>query len=1283
MVLLCRNLLFFMLNVGNIMNQDDIEEKQSGKKSPRTEFIKLLVSDPKRLPPLPLVIRSELGNEELNLAHRSLGDDYIIVLSAVIVDLPLLTKVNLRGNRLTDVGMGKFIETLATQSHITCVDLSENKIDSKSAEALTKFLRSKSCSLTILRLATADVDDDEAAIFMESVEVNSSITELDMSHNKLGGVGEKSINTLQLSGGAAIAKALTHNETLKHLDLSWNKLGISSAHHLGNSLFINRQLMTLNLAYNCIKDDGAEAIGSALISNASITHLDISSNSIRSVGAIVIGVSLRYNKSIKYLNISRNSIGEAGGWAMVQSLNYQSIERNILFEDCIFDTIGDANGIGSINLSYPTGNYSVDLAKPRNRSIVIELYRMASLKRGCLFRSVVHSLASSGGKKKSTSKKTIKLVRPRNPAEQMGLPYSPWSSSRKRPRHPYTLMAADEWMAIESSLHLLDESTGLPWVIPTKGMLTFEYDYVPRCPTPIECLNATGFHRLLTIIENHPKETMKILKFCRQLVIESYQMDEILNHVLALQRTKDFVDVFCSLLMCVRDTSNMSSLFDKHYVLQDSLKEIQIATRALLSISMNSFTGHYSLDMDIAYDRMAAIRLMEISAYENEYFYHYMPTWTIGGFTSQKQNKNNFRNEKYRRLMIAEGLNDQFFARGLEDRKQGVLEFDFVSTSRPIDSATPIHKSRLEDSLVSNGLSDAIHSDISGTNISRRRRLNITKNSSSSQLVKSGTAKNINLMSLHPDLQKLISIDETDYDQCLMSEAEKNSIQASIGSRIVDFKHRIESDISIQNLHRRIENKKVKYFDDLRQEEYDCIEHELASDSAMFFLEDTSVNRILLSIIIRIVNPATEYIFETLACITKTKDGIYELMGSGDSTKSTILSLLGLESETARYEIGVVSNVVTEGIITPSHRRYVINEDIVIVGSEIHVRIKCVEWSFEKIQEKVKEVLTRVFACHGLYKNTIRLLNHKITEGRYEFPIPKLSNGIHSFYVNHQIDATLDGVPIDTNILLKCYMNSGRGSTPDDVSGLINTVWRWRNKYPTDRPITKVDHTSFVMEFWGYKLMRLRLCISSLYITCDNAVRIALEFPVFGNDGQFHRENAIVILFSRIIDIENFEHVLSTLPRCAHASVFNRIGWLNALNLFDMERLFALDLEIEDNRIVMIILSRLSLAEPGNNFIDPRHRRAKTDLFMPGWDLPSSWTVDPDKAKAWDGVPRKGEVFVTYTASLDHKSKMILPARKALVDRYMLHTVPRGSGEDFHCQDNSPALWNDMRDFKI
>lgn len=52
------------------------------------------------------------GGADLSLPHQSLGNTYIELISEVVKDLPGVTRLNLRDNRLTDVGVQEIVEAI-------------------------------------------------------------------------------------------------------------------------------------------------------------------------------------------------------------------------------------------------------------------------------------------------------------------------------------------------------------------------------------------------------------------------------------------------------------------------------------------------------------------------------------------------------------------------------------------------------------------------------------------------------------------------------------------------------------------------------------------------------------------------------------------------------------------------------------------------------------------------------------------------------------------------------------------------------------------------------------------------------------------------------------------------------------------------------------------------------------------------------------------------------------------------------------------------------------------
>lgn len=1349
--------------------------------SPRHKFLSLLIAEGKH-PPIPIIIRHDEGEDQLNLAHRSLGDDYIIYLSAVIAELPNLKRINLRGNRLTDRGLGKFIDMLSKQSNIVEVDLSDNKLDSRSSEALSSFLKTSHCTLKTLRLSSADLDDGETALFMEALEFNKSITCIDLSHNMLGGIGEKSVvRRSASSGGAAIAKALRENSTLEKLDLSWNKLGMSSALCIGDALRDNNTLLELNLAYNGIKNEGAEAIGAALLLNICLIRLDLSYNGIGANGSIELSVGLRMDEHVQLINMSGNPIGDAGGRALLQSLNYHAGAREILISDCSFEEV-QSHQAEDINLTYPSGQYSLDMSKTRSRCIVYELLRQAAVRRGCCFKNLEHKyfpsqttgIHATGTRVMRTV--LIQLGRRKNPAEEMGEPYGPWRCPYKRPRHRYTKMAAVPWMEQLDKLMLVDTSTGLVYHPPDQGWLTFEFISLPRCPCPIQLLNGSGQQRLINMIKNHAKERSSILRMCGSLYLETYQLDEILESL----EPKFRKEAFQALMPCVRDTSNTWELIQKYAPSLDDRKNIQVALKDMYYMCINAFSGHYVLDLSTQLGRDTGMRLAEISYHENSWCRRSNRQWrmTGHGHTAQKQNKNNFRNELYGRVRLEHGLSDDFFKKGLLDKAMGDLEFDFVSITRPMEKfeEPTLDYSDLKYSLEEMGFftfqdrdqlalqklaPDFLRDCVTTFKVTS----NLLKKRDNVPVMKSTDSKNSLLDKLHAhsrSLDRMNSINEDkdsdDEDdtkvaspshvalsrkftekskrlgrlkrgdtssnggsssnllagkgksgrdlvqqrgasmslfslsQPVIPEYKKRLSEVHMfGNLVMDAECLLSPDVGITTdeikefATRKSSANTGTYIERvLTHEDLTAIQADIENELSLFSCDGRSgIDRYQLNMSIRILNDSRDFILEPIAMLRKTEEKKYELLGYELTDRSrasnNILEILGLTKDNSYYDIGLFAHPASK--LLPTHRRFPIYDDVMLVGSEIHVILKLSDWRADIIAIKCREAVSRLFACFGVTEKCVRIVSHNSVEqkGSSEFPQCRFKSDCvnNTHLVMHHLDVMVEGVAFTERALVKASIEMPRiaGAKPES----IGCVWRWRHRTGMDRGSNKVEQMKSTFDTIGNKFFILRSMLSHLWISCDQAKNLIIEFPQFGPDGQPYRETALLILFSRIIDLENYHSLVAdVLPLDSHTSLFNRVGWLNALNGFQMDHFFELDLSLPDNRIVASSLAKLAAVEPGLNCLEPHFRRSVNDNYSRGWDIPANWIVESPNG-LFESVPHKGRFNIIYTSSPKNGCRVVPAIRTAVQERYFLLGVPRGDGSDIYLTgDADPSEWDDV-----
>lgn len=346
------------------------------------------------LPPCLRLIIRQYFSPEINVSHMAIGDDLACVFAACLLDLPMVTGLNARNNRLRDRGLQALVDVVVSKPDLYHLDLSENKVDSDAAHALASYLGSAGCKLQTLRLASADVDDDELVPFARALHSNKSLQTLDVARNSVG--SSEHLNVVRPSvttGGEALATMLSINTTLTSLDLSWNYLRLAGAVDIGKALAYNSGLRELNLAYNAFGNAGAQAVGEALLSNTTLQHLDMSHNNIPSQGALAIASALKVNSALPltHLALGGNPLGNTGGRALLHAAAAcaDSKKLSLSLEGCNFDA--SADGDGNFDPADPTGSYDLNMEVPYERAVALELLRVANTKQGCKFLNIVHT----------------------------------------------------------------------------------------------------------------------------------------------------------------------------------------------------------------------------------------------------------------------------------------------------------------------------------------------------------------------------------------------------------------------------------------------------------------------------------------------------------------------------------------------------------------------------------------------------------------------------------------------------------------------------------------------------------------------------------------------------------------------------------------------------------------------------------------------------------------------------------------------------------------------------
>eukprot|EP00752_Nemacystus_decipiens_P012656 g11210.t1 len=663
------------------------------------------------------------GGVELSLPHQSLGDTYIELISEVVKDLPGVTRLDLRDNRLTDVGVQEIVQAICSMDGhrgIQVLDLSENKLDTVSAKSLCTFLKSPTCCLREILLAKADIDDAETAIVMEAMQFNHSVRYLDFSDNAIGGGYEKTQRLAggPTTGGASISLALGVNTTLRRIDLQWNLLGSKSGVLLGSALAHNHTLEWLDVSYNAIGEEGAQAIGTGLAVNDGLVRLDLSYNEISSRGVLVIAQALEDNDRLEVLRLDGNNIGFDGGRTLIRSLNYWSLSRTLGLKHCMLESrarTGDC-----FDPLYPTGKYTLDCSRPYQKAVAYELLRSASTRPGSSVRSLV--VRDNLSDKKGVD---VKVVRPgggvdlwtmlgRQQQDQHqqgqsrpGSEHSGKCGSRHGPTCPFATMDAVEWQFKLKEAWVIDASTGNRFYPPDKGFLEVDFLCHPLPPTGWALINASGMQHLQALAEGDEQcrdQPLLYLKMAaKDLFFSSAQVNEILRNNAKKLDSLQVHELMTALISRLYNPGCLHGLLEMHL----EPRQIHIIQKNF-GHAFAAFTtcvgGHYSLDLSRELDREAAIRLSEWS-HLDQMCLRVLSSWAgESGGTSQKGRWSSFRNERYRKRPFTRGITEGFFKLGLTDRVPGVLEFDFVSIARPSSDTPPLTPGQFDRFVTQCGL---------------------------------------------------------------------------------------------------------------------------------------------------------------------------------------------------------------------------------------------------------------------------------------------------------------------------------------------------------------------------------------------------------------------------------------------------------------------------------------------------------------------------------------------------------------------------------------------------
>ena len=163
---------------------------------------------------------------------------------------------------------------------------------------------------------------------------------------------------------------------------------------------------------------------------------------------------------------------------------------------------------------------------------------------------------------------------------------------------------------------------------------------------------------------------------------------------------------------------------------------------------------------------------------------------------------------------------------------------------------------------------------------------------------------------------------------------------------------------------------------------------------------------------------------------------------------------------------------------------------------------------------------------------------------------------------------------------------------------------------------------------------------------------------VFSMPTQFDaRVKTCRILFSRILDLENFSDIYDKLPFDSQQKLAHVLGILNIINPQKPDRYYEINLALKEERDLCKILVALAVEEPGENWIDEEYSWAKGEPPVPGWELPASWAKEEHHSNDGSAGPRRtGFLKLTYYSGADLGCAPIWSLRKELMAKTLCGT---------------------------
>ena len=178
-----------------------------------------------------------------------------------MLTIPSTPALSFSDKCLGDEGIRELCAALQSRRDVTSIDLRGCNAQAGGAAALCQLLMSgggRIIGALSLEWNSLGVSDAAPRSLARALSANVALTHLDLRNNRIGS-----------SGIVSLAEGLHGNTTLVTLDLRWNAAGAGGAHGLERALQKNVTLLRLPLQGNRVPEDALRRITALLARNGS------------------------------------------------------------------------------------------------------------------------------------------------------------------------------------------------------------------------------------------------------------------------------------------------------------------------------------------------------------------------------------------------------------------------------------------------------------------------------------------------------------------------------------------------------------------------------------------------------------------------------------------------------------------------------------------------------------------------------------------------------------------------------------------------------------------------------------------------------------------------------------------------------------------------------------------------------------------------------------------------------------------------------------------------------